>query len=319
MARTSLPEVLVDMPLRHPGFEDELRGVATVRVVSPGPQGLLEESTAAEVLVCRGRDRIDGQVFDQHRNLRAVVCLGSGTDVVDERAAAQRGIEVIGTRGTGATAVAEHVMGGLIAVRRAFVPLDHHVREGAWEEARSAFVGSELTGSCLAVVGFGAIAREVVRIARAAFAMQVRVWAPRTAAQTILAAEALPVPDLTALLTGADALTLHVPLAESTRGLIGSAELSLLPTSAVVVNAARGGIVDEQALAAMLIAGQLAGAVIDVTRPEPPPASHPLLTAPNVLLTPHTAGLTAEADARRHRRAAQIVARILSTEQKALP
>lgn len=306
---SSLPLVLLDLPPRHAVFEQILSGRVSVDVAAD--RGGLHQSSDARALVCRGRDPIDASVLDRHEHVQAVICLGAGTDAVDSNAAAERGIEVIGDEGSGAVAVAEHVIGALIALRRHFLPASVAVGEGQWTLAREGFIGRELRGSVLSVVGFGSIAREVVAMAHHAFSMHTRVWAPRTDPGEIIDAGAEPVGQLTELFPGADALTVHVPLKDDTRGMVGEVELAALPEHAIVVNTARGAIICEDALAIALKKGRLAGAAIDVFGSEPPDPGHPLLSAPNVLLTPHTAGLTSAADERRHQAAARAVLRVL--------
>ena len=156
-------------------------------------------------------------------------------------------------------------------------------------------VGRELFGTTLGIVGLGRIGAEVARIAAGGFGMRVLCYDPRLSPGQIRERGAEPVEDLTDLLGACDLVTVHVPLSEETRGLLGREELASMRPGAVLIQTSRGGVVDESALADALRSGRLAGAGIDVYETEPPPEDHPLFSADNVVLTPHAAALTGQA------------------------
>jgi len=217
--------------------------------------------------------------------LAAIVRYGVGLDNVDTRAAERAGIAVAAIPDYCVDEVADHTIALLLAVERGIVTLAEQTRGGGWD-FRSAGAVRRLRGRTLGLVGFGRIARAVAGRGEALGLVPV-AFDP--------AVPDAGVGSLEELLPRADVLSLHVPLTETTRGLVGRRELELLPDGAVVLNTARGGLVDEDALAEALAAGRLRGAGLDVLAGEPPPGDHPLRRAPNVVLTPHAAWFSQEA------------------------
>ena len=212
---------------------------------------------------------------------------GVGVDNIPVAAALARGIAVTNTPGANAHAVAEHTMMMMLALARRAVPLDASARAG-FAGARD-IVPVDLEGRRLLVAGFGVIGRRAAQLATA-FGMEVTLWHRR------LSAEETGYPVVRALdaaLPQADVLSLHLPLNDGTRGLIGARELALLPEGAIVLNTGRGGVVDEAALAAA--APRLGGIGLDVFETEPPPRDHPLFCVPNALFSPHAAALSPRA------------------------
>jgi len=213
-------------------------------------------------------------------------------DTIDVEAARARGIAVLNTPGQNANAVAELVMGLMLALVRQIMPAHAALLAGRWEKSR--FSGSELGGKTLALLGFGAVGRRVAALAKG-FGMEVLVHDPLVADEAIAAGGARPAgwPDI---LADADFLSLHLPLTPETRGLISREVIfNRLKPGARLINCARGGLVDEAALAEALTKGRLAGAGLDVFENEPPGADHPLLAFENVVVTPHLGASTAEA------------------------
>jgi D-3-phosphoglycerate dehydrogenase len=199
---------------------------------------------------------------------------------------------VLNTPGQNAGAVAELVMGHLLALVRRLMPAHAAPQAGRWEKNRLS--GTELGGKTLALIGFGAVGRKVAALAKG-FGMEVLVYDPLVTAEAIAAEGARPAawPEL---LAAADFVSLHLPLTPETRGLISREVIfSRLKPGAILVNCARGGLVDEAALAEALASGRLAGAGLDVFENEPPGADHPLLALENVVVTPHLGASTAEA------------------------
>lgn len=259
--------------------------------------------------------RIDGAMMRQAPRLRVVARHGVGLDTVDVDAAAELGITVTTTPAANSRSVAELAVALLMVTRRGLGT--------AWAGAgtsgadasgagptRASFVGRELHGATLGLLGYGRIARLVADAARDGLGMRVVAHDPHLSDDEVRSARAEPA-DLDALLAASDALSVHVPLTPTTSGLIGARELALLRPGAVVVNTSRGGVVDEEALVASLDAGHLAGAGLDVTTIEPLPADHPLRGRPDVVLTPHVGGQTREAMARVGHEAAGHLRRVL--------
>jgi D-3-phosphoglycerate dehydrogenase len=239
-------------------------------------------AVAADAILCR-QGRVTGMVMDASPRLRLVARHGVGMDEVDVAAAAARGLLVTRAPGSNARATAEHAMALILALAKDLLPLSAVVAAGGWRSA--ATKGRDLAGLRLGLVGFGPIGRAVAGMA-VAFGMRVAVW-QRSAAADVPRAESLA-----ALLAGSDAISLHCPLTDATRHLIDAAALALLPRGALLVNTARGGLVDAAALLAALDSGQVAGAGLDVFEDEPPPPGHALRGHPRVIATPHVAGVT---------------------------
>lgn len=229
-----------------------------------------------------GVDPVTAAVLDAGP-LRVVVRFGSGTDNVDLEAAGRRGVRVAATPGANARSVAELTIGLLLALARHLVVHDREIRSGSW----SRHTGIELAGRRLGVVGYGAVGRQVAGIA-GALGMEVVATDP-----AVRDAE-VPLVDLETMLASSDAVTLHVPLADDTRAMIGATQLDRMRPHALLVNTSRGGLVDEQALAQALAAGRLGGAAFDTFEREPPEAS-PLLALDNFIASPHAGAATMEA------------------------
>lgn len=223
--------------------------------------------------------------------LKLIVRHGAGLDFIPVALARARGILVASVPDANTEAVAEHVIGAVLAVARSFVELDGSVRAGDWS-ARNRTRGMQLNGKLLGVVGFGRIGRCVAQKAHAGLGMRIAAFDPKA---TGLPPHVERFESVDELLAAADVVTLHVPLDPATRGLISRKRIALMKRGALLVNAARGGVIDEAALAEALAGGRIGGAAVDVFDTQPVPHDHPLLRAPNVLLTPHTASLTEDA------------------------
>jgi (S)-sulfolactate dehydrogenase len=229
--------------------------------------------------------------------LRVVGRLGVGLDNIDVDACRARGIEVIAATGANARAVAEYVIATAMLLLRGAYGSTDAVAAGDWPRAALSG-GRELDGKTLGVVGFGDIGRLTGRLARA-LGMHAIAFDPQLPdASAVWKEEATEPHALRDVIARADVLTLHVPLTASTRNLIDGAALAAMKRGAVLVNSSRGGVVDEAALAAALRAGTLAGAALDVFAEEPLRAGSPLVGCPDLILTPHVAGITFESNAR---------------------
>ena len=227
--------------------------------------------------------------------LAAIVRYGVGVDNIDVAAAEAAGVEVSAVPDYCVDEVADHTIALVLAVERGVVTLASQTRAGGWDY-RAAGAVRRLRGLTLGLVGFGRIARAVGERGRA-LGMDVVAYDP-----AVPGAQAETLDDV---LRAADVLSLHIPLTEATRGLVGRRELALLPEGATVVNTARGGLVDEGALAEALASGRLRGAGLDVLGLEPPAEDHPLRAAPNVVLTPHAAWFSTTAIVELRRKAAE--------------
>ena len=250
--------------------------------------GVLE--TADAILVAL--ESVSGAAIDQAKALRLIQAPSHGFDHIDIDAAATRGIAVcnVGTSGAEAGTVAEHAMLLMLACARRLVEAHDGIRNGDWPQITGSTM--ELQGKTLGIVGLGHIGREVAKRARA-FGMSLLYFDPVAADEEVEVELRLTPVELKELLERSDVVTVHVPLMESTRTLIGRAEVDLLKPNAILVNTSRGAVVDNIAIADAANAGKIM-AGIDVYDAEPPPADHPLRSARNVVLTPHVAGTTRE-------------------------
>ncbi|TWX41134.1 hydroxyacid dehydrogenase [Frigoribacterium sp. ACAM 257] len=256
--------------------------------------------------------RVDGAMMREAPRLRIVARHGVGLDTVDVAAAAELGIDVTTTPAANSRSVAELAVALLMVTRRGLGPVLTGAGAGATPADRASLTGRELSGATLGLLGYGRIAQLVAGIARDGLGMSVVAHDPHLSDDAIREAGAEPA-GLGDLLRASDALSVHVPLTDATRGLISVRELALLPAGAVVVNTSRGGVVDEEALVAALESGHLAGAGLDVTSVEPLPCDHPLRHRPDVVLTPHVGGQTREAMSRvGHEAAAHLKRTLLS-------
>ena len=252
---------------------------------------LVQRVADIDALIVRSETKVTAPILEAAKQLVVVGRAGVGVDNIDVPAATARGVYVVNAPLGNIVAAAEHTVALTLALLRRLVDADRSVRAGEW--TRSKFIGRELRAKTLGLVGIGRVGGEVARRA-GAFGMTVIAHDPFATEASARAAGARLV-DLDELLRSADVISLHVPLTEKTRGLIGAEALSRMKPTAVVVNAARGEIVDLDALAAALEKGTIAGAALDVFAAEPLPADAKIRSAPRTVLTPHIAGSTAEA------------------------
>jgi (S)-sulfolactate dehydrogenase len=297
-----MPKVVVSEFMDEAAIAAELAGFETV--YDPGlvdrPDDLARALQGADALIVRNRTQVRGALLAGAPDLKVVGRLGVGLDNIDVEACKERGIAVYPATGANDGAVAEYVIASAMLLLRGAFGATEQVAVGAWP--RNALMGRETGGKRLGLVGFGAIARETARRA-AALDMEVcahdpfvgpddPAWNPPSG----------PVGhrDLATLIAQSDVLSLHVPLTEGTRALIDDAAIARMPKGAVLINAARGGVVDEAAVVAALRSGHLGGAALDVFDREPLDAQAGAAFAgvPNLILTPHIAGVTQESNVR---------------------
>jgi D-3-phosphoglycerate dehydrogenase len=284
--------VLVSDPLSHRALEalraasgivvDERRGLTEAE--------LLPLVSEIDAWIVRGGTRVTRRLIEAAPRLRWVARAGAGLDNIDVAAAKERGVTVLNVPGANAVAVAELVFGLLLGLLRRIPAADASVRRGEWDKSR--FMGRELRGKTLGIVGLGKIGRAVAQRAHG-FEMACIGFDPLVSDEEVRAMGVEPLA-FDELLSRADIVTLHVPLTPETNGMIGPAQIARMLPGAILVNAARGGLVDEAALFTALESGALSGAALDVFAGEPPKAS-PLLSHPRVVLTPHVGAATVEA------------------------
>ncbi|MGI9498472.1 MAG: NAD(P)-dependent oxidoreductase [Geminicoccaceae bacterium] len=246
--------------------------------------------------------RVGAAFLKRCPNLLIASSNGSGVDTIDIEACTAAGVLVVNQAGGNAEAVAEHSMAMILSLLKRIGESDRKLRRG-WSCARTDLLGRNLEGRTVGIIGIGFIGRRVTAIAKDVFGCRVLAYDPYVTPAEIAARKAEPV-DFEALLEQAEILTIHCPLTDETEGLIGSAELARMPTGALLVSTARGGIIDEAALVEALRSGKIAGAGLDVWDREPPPADHPLLAFDTVIASPHTAGVTVDSRATMARYAA---------------
>ena len=283
----------------HPSALEEFqrRGVQAEVRTGMDENELIEAARTVEALIVRSATRVTRPVFEAAGKLRVVGRAGIGVDNVDCPAATEHGVVVMNTPTGNATTTAEHAIALLCSLARHISRADRFVRAGGWKKKKP-LTGTELTGKTLGVIGMGRIGRLVAERAQG-LRMRVIAFDPYLSQ----AAKGSPVPGvelvaLADLLPAADFLTLHVPLTDATRGLLSWEELALVKPGARLVNASRGGVVDEEAVLDALLEGRLAGAAFDVLAEEPPAADHPFLERDDVLLTPHLGASSSEAQER---------------------
>lgn len=255
---------------------------------------LIEIIPAYDAMIVRSGTRVTAAVIEAGKRLQAIGRAGVGVDNIDVEAATRRGIIVVNTPTANTIAAAEHTIAMMLALARQIPAADASLREGRWDRKR--FIGVEVRNKTLGVIGLGRIGTEVAKRAQG-LAMEVIAYDPFVSAEHASRFGIQFTTDLDEVLRRADFVTLHTPLTEATRGLIGERELALMKPTARLINCARGGLIDEEALLRALDEGRLAGAALDVFAQEPPPPDHPLLRHPKVVLTPHLGGSTREAQA----------------------
>jgi glyoxylate reductase len=252
----------------------------------PTPDELRAGVAEAEGLLSLVTDRVDGEILDAAPRLRAIANMAVGTDNIDLEAAAARGIPVGNTPDVLTDATADLAFALLLALARRIVPGAAKVRDGEWRTWEPAGdLGADLAGATLGIIGWGRIGQAVARRAEG-FGMEV-VHSSRSSG--------IPQDEL---LERADFVSLHTPLTPETRHLIDADALARMKPTALLINTSRGGVIDQDALRAALHAGEIAGAALDVTDPEPLPADHPLLDAPNLLVVPHVGSATVQTRAK---------------------
>ncbi|NJE02403.1 hydroxyacid dehydrogenase [Thermococcus sp. JdF3] len=301
-------KVLVAAPLHEKAIEVlKNAGFDVVFEEYPDEARLLELVGDVEAIIVRSKPKVTRKVIEAAPKLRVIGRAGVGLDNIDLEAAKERGIKVVNSPGASSRSVAELAVALMFNVARKVAFADRKMREGTW--AKKQAMGIELEGKTLGVVGFGRIGYEVAKIARA-LGMNVLLYDPypneeraREVGGTFASLEDL--------LRESDVVTLHVPLIEATHHLINEERLRLMKSTAILINAARGAVVDTDALVKALQEGWIAGAGLDVFEEEPLPADHPLTKLDNVVLTPHIGASTVEAQMRAGVQVAEQIVEVL--------
>ena len=290
----SLPKVLVADSISQSGVDELARDGALDVVVQTnlGAAKLLEIIPEFSALVVRSQTKVTAEILNAGSKLRVVGRAGVGVDNVDVETATRRGIIVLNAPGGNTVSTAEHAFSLLLCVARKIPPAEASVRAGNWD--RKNFEGVELYNKTLGVIGMGRIGSELSRRA-IAFGMRVVAYDPYLSATRARSLQVELVDELDDLLASADFISLHTPLTAETHHLVDLARLRKTKRGVRIINCARGGLIDETALAAALQDRHVAGAALDVFETEPLPADSPLRSAPNLVLTPHLGASTAEA------------------------
>lgn len=244
----------------------------------------IAENHAIAAIVTRGKGQVNRKLMDACPDLAAVARCGVGLDNVDVEEATARNIKVIHAPGSNSDTIAEHALALMLMLMRNMYHSVDRVKAAEWNW-RNRYVGDELSGKSLGILGMGNIGQRVARLADA-FGMEIIYWDKYPVHSPFTS---MPMHDV---LRKADVVTLHVPLLKETENMIGAEELGLMQPHACLINTARGGLIDQQALTKAFESESLAGFAADVLAEEPPGSDEPLLAHPNVLITPHTGSLT---------------------------
>jgi (S)-sulfolactate dehydrogenase len=294
MARIVISEFMderavVALRMKHSVFYDP-------KLVDDAP-ALAVEAATADALIVRNRTQVRGAFLPALAKCKVIGRLGVGLDNIDVAACEARGMRVIPATGANALSVAEYVMGTAMLLLRGAYLSTAGVAAGQWPR-NPLSGGREISGKTLGLIGFGAIGQLTAGLAKGLGMQVIAFDALLGPNDPSFARHGVGCAPLDQVLQTADVVSLHVPLLDSTRGLLNAARIATMKPGAVLINTARGGIVDEAALGAALKAGQLGGAAIDVFEIEPLPRSPHFVDCPNLILTPHVAGVTFEANER---------------------
>lgn len=266
------------------------------KLVDDAPR-LLAEAARADALIVRNRTQVRGELLAALARCRVIGRLGVGLDNIDVPGCEARGMRVIPATGANALSVAEYVITAALMLLRGAYQSSAAVARGQWPRAALGN-GRETAGRTLGIIGFGSIGQTVARLARGLGMQVIAFDAMFDSDAPVFAESGVRCAGLLEVINQADVVTLHVPLVEGTRGLFNAQRIASMKPGAVLINTSRGHIVDIDALAAALKSGHLGGAAIDVFDAEPLPASPALQDCPNLLLTPHISGVSADSNER---------------------
>lgn len=287
-------KVLVADPISEKGVEAlaAAPGLEVIKQIGISEEELVKLAPELSGIVVRSQTKINARVLEAAESLKVVGRAGVGVDNVDVEAATKKGVIVMNTPGGNTISTAEHAFSLLMSIARNIPQADASVKSGKWN--RKAFEGVELYNKTLGILGMGRIGTEIARRA-IAFGMRVLAYDPYLSSSKARTLQVELIEKLDDLLPHADFLTLHMPLTPETRHMLDSRRLGLVKPGVRIVNCARGGLIDEEALREALKGGRVAAAALDVFEVEPPPADYPLRDLPNIVFTPHLGASTAEA------------------------
>lgn len=286
-----MAKILVSDQISEKGLELLSKEMEVDYLPGLSKEEILQRIAEYDALMVRSGTKVTRDIIEAGTNLKIIGRAGVGVDNIDVEAATERGIVVVNSPGGNTRAAAEHTIALMLALARNIPQAHMMLKQGEWK--RSKFMGMEVYGKTLGVIGFGRIGREVAKRAQG-LGMEVIAYDPYISEES---AERIGVQlvDLPTLLQKADIITIHTPLTKETKHLLGEEELKKMKKGAKIINTARGGIVDEIALAKAIEEGIIGGAAIDVFEQEPPPPDHPLLKLEQVIVTPHLGASTVEA------------------------
>lgn len=308
-----MKKVLVVQPIHESGLK-LLQEHFEVKVASdPSAATLIREMAGVEGVVVRTAP-FTREIIEAADSLKVIARHGVGLDNIDVKAATERSIYVLNTPDANAVSVAEHTILAMGALAKRMIPMDRATRKNRWE-VRNEYRTVDLQGKTLGLVGIGRVGSMVARKAQAAFEMRVIAYDPFIQPEAAAQIGVTLVGEMAQVFREADVLSLHTPLTPETRNLVNAERLGLMKRSAYLINFSRGEVVEEAALVAALQRGTIAGAALDVFQQEPPEAENPLFRLENVLLSPHSAALTAECVVRMATGAAQGVVDLLTGGQ----
>lgn len=291
------PKILQILSMYHQEGEEILKeGAEVIRTDDIGIESICRLAAEAEGIVLRAPAKITKEIIDAAPRLKAISGAGVGLDNIDVAYATSKGIPVLHAPSVNAVSTAEHAVMLLMALGKNLIPFHKEMSKGHYQ-SRTALNSFELKGKKAGIVGFGHIAKETAKRLKLGLGMDVEVWVRKYDGSKH--GEALDwglkvTEDLESLFKSADYISLHVPLTDGTKGLIDRRLLSLMKPTAFLINTARGAIINQEDLYEFLRDRKIAGAGLDVFAPEPPPSDAPILTLPNVIVTPHVGGTTVE-------------------------
>lgn len=277
-----LAEAGVKMLQQQPGWE----------VILSNPREFTQYLSDCDAIIIRGAVKLSAALLAQAPNLRVIGRAGVGLENVDLGAATAAGVLVMNTPGGNAVSVAEHTIALMLALARAIPEANAWTKAGRWDRKR--FRGTELSGKTLGIVGLGSVGRQVARRARG-FDMRIIAYDPFVSSETAKASQVELVPDLAAMYSQSDYISLHTALTPQSNRMLSANAFELMKTGVRIVNCARGELIDEAALINAMRSGKVAGAAVDVFETEPPESGNPLFSIDNFIATPHIGGSTEEA------------------------
>ena len=307
-------KVLLPQPIARAGMEllEKSGRFEVIVLSSPDMEKVKEVIAEVDVLLVRSGFKVHRELLEIAPRLKVISRVGAGLDNIDVAYARKKGIEVFNVEGANALSVAEHTIAFVLALAKNLFDFDRRVRKGEWD-IRYAYRTFEIQGKTLGVVGFGLIGRETARLALG-LGMRVLFYDPFVEGEFGLPVERMN--SLGDLLRESDFVSLHTPLNEHTRGMIGEKELKCMKPTAFLINVSRGAVVDTYAVCMALQEKWIAGAATDVFTEEPPPTNHALFSLENIILTPHVAGLTRECSERVAIKAVENLIRTLEDRER---